>query len=420
MQDRRDFIRIGAAGLVGLFANRVTANTTAFKSVQEKIIDRSDCSWKKIQKEFSIRKDIQYLNTGTMGLSPNVVTEAVIRRMEIVNSTGSYSGMEKIALQRLGELMHCEASEVAITHNVSEGINIAAWALPLKSGDEVILTDHEHVGNALPWLNRKRHDGIEIRMLTLPRTAEECLERLKKLVTNKTKVIAVPHVTCTTGQILPIKEICEFAKSKGIRTLIDGAHGVGMLNLDVKDLGCDMYASCCHKWMLGPKGTGVLYANKELIEELDAKFVGGYSDTGWLISDEKSEITGLVPTSHRFFYGTQNTALYAGIIAAADFLLSINMDRVANRISELNQQLLDGLKTNDKFSILTPEESRSRGGILSFNIEGKDRLIYDQLRKEKWILRFVGESGLNCIRVSTHIYNDEEQIETLTKNLLSA
>ena len=420
MQDRRDFIRFGAVGLVGLFANRATADITGLENVHSNIEDRSKCSWKKIQKEFSIKKDIQYLNTGTMGLSPNVVTESVIRRMEIVNSTGSYSGMEHVALENLAKMMGSEASEIAITHNVSEGINIAAWALPLKSGDEIILTDQEHVGNALPWLNRKRRDGIEIRMVTLADTAEECLDRIKKLVTPKTKVIAVPHVTCTTGQVLPIKEICAFAKTKGIKTLIDGAHGVGMLKLDVKDLGCDMYASCCHKWMLGPKGTGVLYANKDLIEELDALFVGGYSDTGWIVGEEKSEITGLVSTSHRFFYGTQNTALYAGISAAADFLQSIQMERVAGRITALNQQLYDGLKNNKKFTILTPEESTSRAGILSFNVEGNDRLIYDKLRKEKWILRFVGESGLNCIRVSTHIYNNEEQIETLIKNLLIA
>lgn len=420
MQDRRDFIRIGAAGLVGLFANRVGAENSGLEANAEKIVNRSDCSWNKIKREFSIKKDIQYLNTGTMGLSPKVVTESVIRRMEIVNATGSYSGMEHLALEKLAQLMNCDASEVAITHNVTEGINIAAWALPLKAGDEVILTDHEHVGNALPWLNRKRRDGIEIRMLSLANTAEGCLDRLKKLVTNKTKVIAVPHVTCTTGQVLPIKEICAFAKTKGIRTLIDGAHGVGMLNLDVKDLDCDMYASCGHKWMLGPKGTGVLYAKASLIEELDALFVGGYSDTGWTISDEKSEIEGLVPTSHRFFYGTQNTALYAGIIAAADFMQSIGIERVTSRIKSLNQQLLENLQSNPKFQILTPTEAESRGGILSFNIDGNDRLIYEQLRKERWILRFVGESGLNCIRVSTHIYNDEKQIEALTENLIRA
>ncbi|MFT5723800.1 MAG: selenocysteine lyase/cysteine desulfurase [Bacteroidia bacterium] len=420
MQDRRDFLRIGAAGLTGLFVNRVTGGTTGFSEELKIENDRSKTAWEKIETEFSIDKNINYLNNGTMGLSPKVVTEAVYRRMEIVNSTGSYSGMESKALEGLAKLMHCDASEVAITHNVTEGINIAAWALPLQVGDEVILTNHEHVGNALPWLNRKRKDGIEIRMLELPKTGEECLERLKKLVTKRTKVIAVPHVTCTTGQVLPIKEICAFAKSRGIYTLIDGAHGVGMLNLDVKDLGCDMYASCCHKWMLGPKGTGVLYANKALIKEMDALFVGGYSDTGWTISEELSEIDGLRADSHRFFYGTQNSALYAGIAAAADFLLSIGMTRVENRVKELNQQLYERLKASSKIDILTPNETESRAGILSFNIEGNDRLIYEKLRRENWILRFVAESKLNCIRVSTHIYNCEEQIEALTENILSA
>ena len=248
--------------MVGLFAHRATGDTNGFEQERYRVKDLSNKSWKRIQKEFTIDKRIDYLNTGTMGLSPKVVRESVMQRMEVVNSTGSYSGMEHLAQERLGQLMHCEASEIAITHNVSEGLNIAAWALPLQRGDEVILTNHEHVGNALPWLNRKRKDGIEIKMLKLADTGEECLQRIKALVTPRTKVIAVPHVTCTTGQILPIKAICAFAKTKGIYTLIDGAHGVGMLNLDVKDLGCDMYVSCCHKWMLGPKGTGVLYANK--------------------------------------------------------------------------------------------------------------------------------------------------------------
>ena len=290
----------------------------------------------------------------------------------------------------------------------------------MNAGDEVILTNHEHVGNALPWLNRKRKDGIEIKMLTLPKTADECMSRIKALITTKTKVIAVPHVTCTTGQVLPIKEICAYAKTKGIYTLIDGAHGVGMLDLNVKDLGCDMYASCGHKWMLGPKGTGVLYANKRLINELDSHFVGGYSDTGWTISEQRSEMDGLREDSHRFFYGTQNTALYAGISSAADFMLNIGVDRVAQRIKSLNQRFVDGLHSNPKFDLLTPSESISRAGIASFKIEGDDWQVYKKLRDEKWILRFVGESDLNCIRVSTHIYNTENQIDELLEKLMKA
>ncbi len=420
MQDRRDFLKLGAAGLVGLFANTAMADTTEIETDFRRVKDLSEKSWKRIQKEFTIQNKLNYLNTGTMGLSPKVVRESIIQRMEFVNSTGSYSGMKHKAQERLAQMMQCNADEIAITHNVTEGINIAAWALPLNEGDEVVLTNHEHVGNALPWLNRKRKDGIEIQVLELAPTAEECLTRLKALITPKTKVIAVPHVTCTTGQVLPIKEICQLAKSRGIYTLIDGAHGVGMLNLDVKDLGCDMYASCCHKWMLGPKGTGVLYANKALIEELDSLFVGGYSDTGWTISKANSEIKGLRTDSHRFFYGTQNTALYAGIISAADFMLNIGMDRVAKRIKSLNQRFVDGILSNPKFDLLTPKEQQSRGGIASFKIEGNDRLVYEDLRKEKWILRYVGESDLHCMRVSTHIYNDEGQVDDLLDKLYHA
>ena len=208
MQDRRDFLKLGAAGLVGLFANTAMADTTEIETDFRRVKDLSEKSWKRIQKEFTIQNKLNYLNTGTMGLSPKVVRESIIQRMEFVNSTGSYSGMKHKAQERLAQMMQCNADEIAITHNVTEGINIAAWALPLNEGDEVVLTNHEHVGNALPWLNRKRKDGIEIQVLELAPTAEECLTRLKALITPKTKVIAVPHVTCTTGQVLPIKEIC--------------------------------------------------------------------------------------------------------------------------------------------------------------------------------------------------------------------
>ncbi len=422
MQQRRDFIKIGAAGFLGLFSGNLEAHVLDNEIDVSKGLNLSTATWKKIQKSFNIDKNINYLNNGTMGLSPNVVSEAVIQRMEIVNSTGSYSGVDKSTLARLGKLMNCDASEVALTHNVSEGINIAAWALPLKTGDEVILTDQEHVGNALPWLNRKRKDGIEIRMLEIPNTAEECLNRIKKLVTPRTKVIAVPHVTCTTGQVLPVQEICEFAKSKGIKTFIDGAHGVGMMQLDLKKMGCDIYASCGHKWLLGPKGTGILYANKDLIEELDALFVGGYSDTGWKVSKEESMMTGLRGDSHRFFYGTQNTALYSGLIAAVDFLNNIGMSRVEERVRSLNTMLLNKLlKYPDKFTILTPTEEKSRCGILSIKLNGKNDLEeYNKLRGEQWILRYVAESDLNCIRISTHIYNTEEQVNALVEKLVSA
>ena len=162
----------------------------------------------------------------------------------------------------------------------------------LRKGDEVILTDQEHVGNALPWLNRQRLEGIVIRSFHPEDTAEKVLAQVKKLINPKTKVIAIPHIPCTTGQVYPIKEICEIARNAGVMTLIDGAHGAGMLNLNLKDLGCDIYSSCCHKWLLGPKGTGFMYVRKDLIENSSALFVGGHSDTGWTLNTEEQSIKG--------------------------------------------------------------------------------------------------------------------------------
>lgn len=416
MQDRREFLRTGSLGLLGLFATSVPMEASADATTKAKLIDRSEWSWKKIQKQFTIDKKINYLNNGTMGLSPDPVIEAVVDRMKVVNSKGQYSGEEAKLLGKLAHYLHCDNHELAITTNVSEGINIAAWSLPLQAGDEVILTNHEHVGNALPWLNRARKDGLKIVMLDLPSTQEDCLQRLEDLITPNTKVIAVPHITCTTGQILPIKAICSMARQKGIKTFIDGAHGIGLLDLDLHDLGCDIYSSCGHKWLLGPKGTGILYARHELIQELEPLFVGGHSDTGWVIDHENPNIKGFQDSSHRFFYGTQNSALYSGLIAAVDFMESIGMQRVENRIKDLNNQLLRHIKPySDKFDILTPTEPESHAGILSIKLKTDNRKFYDEMRRQGWVLRYVPESDLHCIRISTHIYNTEEQVYSLAK-----
>src|SRR5690606_14532422 len=130
----------------------------------------------------------------------------------------------------------------------------------------------EHVGNALPWLNRARVDGISLKVLDLTLPLEQMLKTLESYIGKNTKVIALPHLPCTTGRVMPVKEISAMAKRKGILKFVDGAHGPGMLDIDLHDLGCDFYASCCHKWLLGPKGTGFVYIKKEHLEKVDPKF----------------------------------------------------------------------------------------------------------------------------------------------------
>lgn len=368
---------------------------------------------------FPLNRKLIYLNNGTMGPSPQCVIDAEQRAMNRINREAIYGGNEPELLKAWASFVGCDAEELALTINVSHGINIMATGIAAREGDEVILTGHEHVGNALPWLNQMKLRGIRPRLMQLGNTAEETLENFKKAITPQTRIVAVPHIPCTTGQVLPIAEICAEARTRGIFSLIDGAHGPGSLNLNLHAMGCDAYATCGHKWMLGPKGTGFLYVRKEFLDQIQTHQVGGYSDTGWDLLADPPELKGYVPTSHRYFYGTQNAAIYAGMTEAIRFHEAIGKDRVQTRLRELSAMVRDGLESfGDRVKILTPKEDISRAGVIAFlPLKKEYAKVYTALREKNIIIRQVPENNINCLRVSTHIYNNEQEVETLLRNL---
>jgi cysteine desulfurase / selenocysteine lyase len=368
--------------------------------------------WKQIRSQFPLTSSRVYFNNGTFGPAPY----SVLNKLEEVNlsvsTSGEYGNSDKERIY-LSEFFKISPEELCLTHNTTEGINIMAWGLPLEAGDEVILTSHDHAGNALPWLNRAKLQGIILKTFAPKNTQEETFDLIKSLCGPKTRVIAIPHVTCTTGQVLPIREISEFARSRGIYTAIDGAHGAGTFDLNLDQLGCDFYAGCFHKWMLGPSGTGFLYVRKDKLEDLQAIQIGGHTDTGWDMTVDPPTFNGYVPTAHRFDYGTQSKALYAGVVAAAQFHEEIGKTKIQTRIQDLNHKLFDGLKElSQTVEILTPEESSSRISMVTFrskNLPTKEQVSL--LSKAGFRVREIHEAKLNAIRVSTHIYNSEEEID---------
>jgi len=233
-----------------------------------------------------------------------------------------------MARARVAEFINCDEKEVVLTHNVTEGINIIAQGLKLKKGDEVIITNHEHAGNAIPWYTRARRDRVVVKVAPLGRDAAETLSNIERAITKKTRIIAVPHMTCTNGQILPAKEIVELGHRKKILVMLDGAHPPGMFKVDVRDLGCDFYATCGHKFLLGPKGTGFLYVKQEVFDRVEPIMTGGGSDSGW---DYKKGLHGWNSTAHRYDYGTQSLALYYGLAACFDFVNGIGVDNITKR-----------------------------------------------------------------------------------------
>lgn len=408
--NRRKFLKI--SGLAALTA-AIPFDLSAAPRMPK---NNDDNYWTLLREQFPMDKNIIYLNNGTMGPSPYPVIERVKKEIDQTNIGMHYGGGKHEALDKLEKFVGADKGEIALTHNVTEGINIVCWGVKLKKGDEVIITSHEHVGNALPWLYRSTIDKFKLVVIDLAPTAEETLTNIIKAITKNTKVIAVPHIPCTIGQVLPVKAICELAKQKGIFSFIDGAHGPGMINLNLKDMGCDAYASCCHKWMLGPKGTAFVYVRKDKLNEVQTKFVGGYSSKEWDLLKQPPYFEGLADDAHRYHYGTQNAALYFGIVEAVDFHELIGKDKVEQRVKFLGNYLQEGLLAmgKEKVEMLTPIEKISKAGVVAFKpVKGKYDEIVNTCRNAKIWLRAVPENNINCIRVSTHIYNSTVEIDAL-------
>jgi selenocysteine lyase/cysteine desulfurase len=421
--NRRNFLRS-----VGLLAASSLSDINAFAAKQEidtagnTISSDDEKYWSNVRQLFPLNHEWAYLNNGTMGPSPYPVIDAVHKGMMQEDQNGIYGGWEETT-KRLAHFVGANDDEIALTHNVTDGINIACWGLPLTKGDEVILTTHEHVGNAFPWLNRQKLDGIVIKTFTPASTADETLNRIAALITKKTRVIAAPHIPCTQGQILPVKEICKLAKDKGIFSFVDGAHGPGMLVLDLHDIGCDMYAACSHKWMLGPKGTGFLYVRKDFQDTLQTYFVGAGSDNAkWNMATNPVTMGEYASSAHRYFGGTQSSGLYKGVVAAIDFIETIGMENIHNRIKSLGKYTQDQMLALDgKVELITPTEERSRCAVNGFRIRGVEySKFYETCLINKVRIRSVAENGLNSLRVSTHIYNNKHEIDSLIELIRKA
>lgn len=410
MKSRRSFLHqlglgVIAPGLVG------------FREVQANGLNpalQGEEFWEQVRVQFPLTKSRIYMNNGTFGPSPKAVLDALQDSFEQTNTSGEYGHIAPLRAQ-LADFVGIKESEISLTHNTTEGINIMVWGLPLKAGDEVLITYHEHAGNAIPWLNRAKLHGIVLKPFEPGKTREENLDLIKSLVTPKTKVIAIPHVTCTTGLVMPIQEIADFARGKGIYTAIDGAHGAGTFDLNLKELGVDFYASSYHKWVLGPNGTGFLYVREELLDQLQAFQVGAYSETGYDLHQVPLELNEYVNTAHRYDYGSQSLPMIKGVLAAINFHQEIGREKIESRIRDLNQQLYDGLADmNNQVEIITPKEPESRICMVSFKPKNKDyEVAYREISQEGFRIRIVPEGGINAIRISTHIYNLKSEVDSL-------
>lgn len=414
---RRGFVTstMGALGATALFSEIGTATAAAAREFSSMADDRA--FWRLVQKQFRLEPGLIYFNNASLGPSPALVadaTESYRRTLDGFPSRWMWGGWKdefEAVRTRGAALLGASAEEIALNHNTTEGMNLIAFSLDLKPGDEVIAADHEHWSGTVPWEYWQLPKGVRLVrpvLPLLPNDPDEIVEVYRRAITPRTRVISMCHVVNTNGMILPVKEVSDMAHDSGILVAVDGAQAPGHIHVDLHDLGCDFYAASAHKWLFSPKGVGVFFARRESQHLLRPLIVAH----GW----EDESIRRLEN------YNTRNLPEVLGLGVAFDFQNLMGAQRRTTRILELKHIFRNRLKGNSAFSIKTPADDRLSAGIQTVEVVGHDvRKVAEQLAENHHIdCRPMATHTLNGLRISLSVFNDEEQIDELVTALTAA
>lgn len=359
-----------------------------------------------------------YLNTGTFGPMPTVVADEIRRVYGEVERQGTFSpgifwqmelqGFEAVRQQVAG-LLHADPAEIALTRNVTDGINIVLHGLEWQPGDQVILTDQEHPSGTVPWLALAQRAGVELRWLELVDDADEIVARFQRLLTPQTRLAQLSHVSCLTGLRLPIERLCRLARQAGALTLVDGAHAEGQFRVEAPALGCDFYAACGHKWLLGPQGVGMLYVRREQVERLRPIWLGW--DVGQAL-DRAGRSYQLQATAARFEQSTRPWPLYLAFGKAIEFVQGVGLEAIEARVQTLRRGFVAQLQTIRGATVLSPLEPSLATGLVTVRLAGWPcETLQQRLWQQQCIITNIIRE-FDALRFSLAFFTSQEELDT--------
>jgi selenocysteine lyase/cysteine desulfurase len=408
--DRRRFLASAGKGL-GLMALSSTAVNNLLANLVNagKRIDHlspfeaamDEDYWTTIQQAFSVTRGIVNLNNGGVSPSPRIVTEAFVRYTWQQEDATAYTMWQLLEPQSetirtgLAEVFGCDAEEIAITRNASESLETLLMGLDLKSGDEVVTTTQDY-GRMLTTLRqRELREGLKLKLIKIPivpDNIDDIPAAFERAVTPKTKLILMSHQINLTGQILPVKKVCDMARARGIETIVDGAHSFAQFDFKRSDLGCDYFGTSLHKWLYAPKGTGMLYVRKEKIAKV------------WplMASEDKSK------NDIRKFeeIGTHSAAMRLAIGEAILFHNAIGGKRKEERLRYLSRYWMNRLKGVPKIGFNTSFDPRQSCAIGNFKISGiaADEIVTHLMAKHKIFTTPINHDEFSGVRITPNVY----------------
>lgn len=376
-------------------------------------------------------RDKVFLDAACVSLAPQPATEAISQFLErallcpVDSSTHHHIFMDEMraaARPAVARLINADEDEIALVESTTQGLTLAANAIPLERGDRVLLSDLEFLEVAVPWV-QKRNDGIEVDVVP-NRSGEVLAEDFAARITPRTKVLTLSTVQWTNGYRCDLDAISKLCRQRGIWLIVDAIQQLGAIPLDVRQTPVDILACGGHKWLNSPFGCGFLYISREAQARLNPPLAGYLSvedpPGGWGEYFQTPTITPVkdykfVHSARRYEGGgTANYPGAVGLAASVNLVHEIGQQNIAEHIFMLTDQLLAGL---DKLgvSVITPRARKSRAGIVTFSVGSAEKnvTLMQRLQEKKILVSVRYTSQVGGVRVSCHFYNSEGDIDTL-------
>ncbi len=414
--NRRTLFQLAAGTAVAALQDyaipRVSAAAASVKGRTPEDVATDEDFWSEVRTAFSVDRNIINLNNGYCSPSPRTVQDAMRRYLEY-SDMGPWHTMVNV-LERQAESVRrqlaaaagCDAEEIAITRNSSEALENAQYGVDLQKGDEVLTTNQDYPRMLTTFQQRERREGIVLKTISFPvppPSMDDLYQRFEKAVTPRTKLILVCHITNRTGQIFPVKRICQMAHSRNIPVIVDGAHAFSHFPYKISDLDCDFYGVSLHKWTYAPVGTGFLYVKKSRIASTWSLMASGEKQAGDIRKFEE--------------IGTHPAANHNAISEALLFNESLGVDRKAARLRYLRDRWATRLSQNPKcFTLHSQDPAQSCGiGFLAF--KGVDTAAIQNAlwSKHNILTAMMGHEEYTGLRITPNVYTTLRDIDTFSE-----
>ncbi len=410
--DKRTFLK--NAGLVGLAAPlafthlRSAVAAVDGKSPMEVAADED--FWRSVRGDYAIKPDYINLENGYYCFMPQETLEHQIQHMRRVNYEGSYymrnsrQKNKRLVATRIGEVVGCSADEIAITRNTTESLDLVIGGMSWEEGDEAVMAEQDYGAMLNHFELVARRFGVVNRRVSVPnhpKNDEEIVDLYASAITEKTRLLMVCHMINITGQVLPIRKICDMAHARGVEVMVDGAHAYSHIDFRMSDLDCDYYGTSLHKWLSAPLGSGMLYVRKDKIDNVWPLLAAGDLDA--------NDIRRL---NH---IGTDPVHVDLGIINALEYQHALGLKRKEARLKYLQQYWTSQLRGWPRVIINTPADVNRHGGIGNVGIEGYDPTeLADTLMRDYRIFTVgINRPGVVGLRITPNIYTTPAELDAL-------